>query len=1109
VNGETVSQSNCAADGEDELDAAYKMACQHAERYDRTADPADLALALDWQQRLVDGQDTPLPGDLVQLSLLLRERAATSGAADQQADRRAALAAADRALAMIASDDPAQPEVLGLVGQLRIAADELDPVAGQADRAIVELKGAVSCLPPDHPYRAELRVSLGLALLAGTRRKSTLRLARSAVEDLRTALEIFEEVAGDALAEQRRPDPQTLYIACMAGIAGFALAQLIHESAPRARGIAFLEYGLAHADGPGDDRLRAMVAGFLGLALLEEGYRWSSALDTDRIAGLLEAGIRDEDDPVRATALRRALREVAVVLPLSTGQGDPDAAVEMMRGWLDAQPEGSIDRIAAAINLSMALYQRYLRTGVLGDLDLAVDYAWQALQWADRGAPDFVVAVLALVAALALRLPRNPRPLDVERLPEVLTLVRQASASVGDSSPYTPRLAEAHAALLIAAPPGRIASADRVAHAVDQLVKAAAVESNPYERAYLGIKAAGLAGAQALLGVPDRVAMERALGALRVERDGPRGAQATSALGALLWQAYRTFGNVGYLTEGIRTLEELDPGTGGLFDDPYQAMNVLAEAYRAAVVLDAGYAAASRRAGLAALAGHTRRVLLQEGVDDSLATATTVARQALMVAGWCVRDGEPEQAIAALETGRGLVLYAATTGATVPELLRQRGAEALAAEWETARPRGAYGLAAGWDLASGATVLPDELRRRTLAVLDQEGRGGPGLVRPPTAADIQRALRAVDGDALCYLLPRSPHGPGCALVVRRDGAPQFVPLPDLDGDAEPVRTYWAALREDADSDAAAAVAAWSDWAWPAVMGPLLRELRNAGARAEPRVVLVGVGDRSELPWAAARRVLPDGAMRYAVEDAVISTVPTARLLCQLAGRGYLPLDGTALVVDDPYGNADLAAAALEADSVRSQFYPAESVTSGAGTSGAAASVLAALPGGTAPRPVVHLAGHAHLVPGRPVDAAVQLPGGIALTVRDVLDQARRMPADAPGPLVDLAACTSGVSGGQYDEALSLAAAFLVAGATGAVGTLWAVTDRRSAALQYLFHHNLVRAGMPPAAALREAQLAFLRPGPLPAAMPSQLRLPAGRAIVNHPVFWAAFALHGH
>jgi CHAT domain-containing protein/tetratricopeptide (TPR) repeat protein len=125
-------------------------------------------------------------------------------------------------------------------------------------------------------------------------------------------------------------------------------------------------------------------------------------------------------------------------------------------------------------------------------------------------------------------------------------------------------------------------------------------------------------------------------------------------------------------------------------------------------------------------------------------------------------------------------------------------------------------------------------------------------------------------------------------------------------------------------------------------------------------------------------------------------------------------------------------------------------------------------------------------------------------------------------LAVLSACETGlgdVAGGE--GTFGLQRAFHLAGTRDVVATLWKVPDRATAALTALFYRNLWGQDMPPAEALRQAQLEIYRnPGKVPglaagfrgkfeevpgageaAAEPG----PDGKA---HPRVWAAFTLSG-
>lgn len=132
--------------------------------------------------------------------------------------------------------------------------------------------------------------------------------------------------------------------------------------------------------------------------------------------------------------------------------------------------------------------------------------------------------------------------------------------------------------------------------------------------------------------------------------------------------------------------------------------------------------------------------------------------------------------------------------------------------------------------------------------------------------------------------------------------------------------------------------------------------------------------------------------------------------------------------------------------------------------------------------LLHLACHGLFRRDNPLFSALKLQDGW-LTATDVL-QLR-----LPGAFVALSACESGrseVIGG--DELLGLTYAFLGAGATGLLVSLWLVEDETTATLMSTFYQQLAQGESHPTA-LRQAQLALMVSHP-------------------HPYFWAPFILIG-
>nr|BEK64144.1 hypothetical protein KPHV_13710 [Kitasatospora purpeofusca] len=465
-------------------------------------------------------------------------------------------------------------------------------------------------------------------------------------------------------------------------------------------------------------------------------------------------------------------------------------------------------------------------------------------------------------------------------------------------------------------------------------------------------------------------------------------------------------------------------------------------------------------------------------------------------------------------------------------------------------------------LPGGADIpMPDDLRRRALTAL-AASPAGTALVSAPPVEEIARSLRAADADALVYLLPPADGRSGTALLVtatatdgqdatygqdatdgEHGGTVDVLPLTLVSSSAlDLLHAYRRAHRERQATlddlpprhpERIAARRRWQgtlrelcDWAGTAVMRPLLRHpaLRAAAARrapgAPPRLVLVPFGALGGVPWHAGllSSGLRDGGRPVrAVERAVVSYAASARQFCEVVRRPRLPLAERPVIVGDP--TRDLMFAEVEAEYLHTDHYPHGTLlgyvedAEGAGTP---AEVLAALPApGRAGASVLHLACHA-LPSGRsPLDAYLALApdpgagdGHGRLPVGDILRQALGRPPGSPGGLVVLDACVSDHTGEDLDEALTLSSAFLAAGATGAVGSRWEVSDEMVCVLMYVLHGRLA-AGDPPAEALRRAQLWALDPDRrLPPDAPPELHSLARRTPDALEV-WAAFSYQGY
>ncbi|MFJ3876185.1 CHAT domain-containing protein [Streptomyces sp. NPDC090077] len=502
-----------------------------------------------------------------------------------------------------------------------------------------------------------------------------------------------------------------------------------------------------------------------------------------------------------------------------------------------------------------------------------------------------------------------------------------------------------------------------------------------------------------------------------------------------------------------------------------------------------------RRLGLEALRGFACSALFQSGTQDAAEAARLATDLSEEVVGWCLADRAPQDALQALDACRGLVLHAATTSRSVPELLTAAGRDALAAEWRAA------------GAADDPDAAPGDLRRRVVLALTE---ARVRLLDPPAPEEIGAALRTQGKDALVYLVAATRHCPGTAVVVTSRGDVHEVPLPGLRADAGPLRDYHPGgtpaprdmgpvpghgpaparpLREQLDRLCA--------WVWRAALRPLLGvfDVPDRPGRL-PRLVLVPMGPLGLVPWHAAFADTSTGR-RYALQDAEISYAASARLLCEVAARPAVPHTGTALVVGDPTG--DLPYAGEEADAVLHAFYPGGDrlgLRSGDGTPGEVARWLRERADGGA---VLHLACHGTVEENRPRSSYLALKDGV-LTAEELTGAAH-----GPLGLVVLAACRSQVSGRGLNEAYSLSSAFLVAGSRSVIGSLWPVPDDATSVLMFLTHHYLRREQEPPARALRRAQLWMLDPErAVPDGLPPALAARLRRLDPDDLTAWAGF-----
>lgn len=513
--------------------------------------------------------------------------------------------------------------------------------------------------------------------------------------------------------------------------------------------------------------------------------------------------------------------------------------------------------------------------------------------------------------------------------------------------------------------------------------------------------------------------------------------------------------------------------------------NPLAHAYRMSGRRDLG-----RRVALSGLRGHAWTVLLQSNASDVHDAARHAADDALDVARWCMEDNDPEGAATALDAGRGLILYTATETRDAETRLLALGEHHLAQQWQQALAM------------AGPLEVPSELRRRVVSALARipllpdgslaasPAEGSARLLDPPSVHEVRAALGALNADALVYLVPGDERS-GAAVVIPANDVPSWMMLPELN--ARRLADFDRYLTGAAESMTGAETigdgeGSWDplhrsrraleevcDWAWDAAIGPLLAEHLSLPADRPIRLVLIPMRELTRVPWYAARHRV-GGRTEYALHRAVLSYAASARLLCESAWRGDVLLTATGLVVGDPdtHGEGrDLPAARAEASAIRETFYPAARYVGrradgtpsleGAGTRADTIDWLADPNGGS----VVHLACHGVVRSGRADQTSYLLLAGGHLSAEELI----KLLAVRPGrniALAVLAACSSAEPSRGYDEAFSLATAFLASNVRSVISRQWSVPDAPTSDLMFMLHYYLREEGLPPADTLREA-----------------------------------------
>ena len=725
--------------------------------------------------------------------------------------------------------------------------------AADAHRVAAELRDAAYHRVPDQPEHAEL-LAMGAAVLA-----------RQVQDGRRESLAPAADAIGEAAT--RLPEGHMIRSALLSQLNQVLRNQV--ADAEKAQDVAAeIERIMTTLERlPRDDPGFATLMTVVGVQLLGLWAAHRTAMSVDRLIVQLE-GARSRlaaDDPLRP--IGESMYWAGVATKAAMGYDLPlmDTAIEGLMRCAEQTPAEHLFRPYAVAGVAFALLDRYGMTGDFGPFELASQYVQEAFDTvkASGVAPgtDAAYARLLYVSGLVKLIRADSEGSDIDA---AIADMEQAVGLLPADQPAGQHMAARLNGVRVmrgmqapGAGPGRpFTAADRAA--LDEMFAAASSMRRDHSD-FPSLAAQAAAGLMVrALADRDVALMDQAISLVAEAcsvpglslRERPR---VLNALGFALLTRHQATRDARDLNLAIDRLEEARRAVGQELGSPFaaQVLQSLASAYRARGDVDRAVAV-----GLAALREHAGDVLLQDNDDHALRAARRITSDAGEMARWFLAHGRDAAAIEALELGRGTVLYAATSGTPLAEVLTEGGHAGLADEWAAEMSRGTRTESDG----------TSDLRYRIMRAIE----GSPAearLLSPPSPGQIGAALTACGADALVYLLPRGDDGRGMAVLVDGDGEVRPLPLPGLYADAGSPADACLRARRAADAAArdrvlgqaaaqqgdGAAAQSWRlalgeqcDWAWRVAIGPVL-EVVTARSRGSRRIVLVPAGGLASSP----------------------------------------------------------------------------------------------------------------------------------------------------------------------------------------------------------------------------------------------------------------------
>lgn len=403
---------------------------------------------------------------------------------------------------------------------------------------------------------------------------------------------------------------------------------------------------------------------------------------------------------------------------------------------------------------------------------------------------------------------------------------------------------------------------------------------------------------------------------------------------------------------------------------------------------------------------------------------------------------------------------------------------ALGAQWAAIEKDG---IEPAEEEAAGviASSLREASARYERAALPALARDAAADARPASLGEVRSALRG--GEALIdYFFARD----GLVLfVVTPAGARVFAPGASREEIADRVRALRALVQDPASSRAD--IDAVSSLLGETLLGAALRADALAGAS---RLYVVPHADLHHLPFAALE--LPDGSRL--IERFEMVSLPSASLLAlgdrrAPAAAARRPTAGALLALGGASvaGRRPLPFATEEAERIANLYDGLRETQTLLG----GRALESAWKSRSSRAGRLHIAAHGRQSRVSPLFAALELAPGDGDD--GLLEAHEIMQLSLSADLAVLSGCGTALGGGfaaelpPGDEIVSLARAFLTAGARSVVATLWPIADRASADFMVEFHESLV--GLGPAGALARTQRRWARE----------------ESHRSHPFYWAS------